>query len=575
MLSPSWFTLLDNTKWFHNLASLLKAAVVIVDAITIQERPVLVHCSDGWDRTPQVIALAQLMLDPYYRTIEGFQVLIEREWLQFGHKFADRCRSGILNIDLNERCPVFLQWLDCVHQLIKQYPSEFEFNVNLLVCRIHVSKDRLAMTIMFPLQIKLVYHTYSCLFGSFTCNNVQERVVHQVYTKTISIWAYFSLERNSFINYLYIPKQEVLRPSCRIKDFIFWNEVYVSVCGGPQTSNSVASLVSFNTATSGAGGQHSVNTSAGGMFILSKSDLSLNEASLDESKLEILKHHHYQSQSKLGDSNKSASCENVHANVSGHSCSKTSIPHTLNDGIKLPFSPSLFLESPLTRALSDSCLMSIDDRVMVFTDSKLLELSNGTPHPDDSNQREQTFCNRTTPTPCASSTPLQPKCNGSSVPKMNGSFSGCVNSLLVANEICEGNNSKMQNKNNGEVDGLPFKGDSSITNDLFDLDGQVSVKDMSRLQLSQLIEYHKVFLILSHVFQANSFHFFPQRMISQLTQQMDKYEVHSKSREVNGGKNPVSSVKFNGDSVEVNSKKNVFFFLFKSFHPTGSSRQDW
>jgi len=32
--------------------------------------PVLVHCSDGWDRTSQVVALAELMLDPYYRTIE-------------------------------------------------------------------------------------------------------------------------------------------------------------------------------------------------------------------------------------------------------------------------------------------------------------------------------------------------------------------------------------------------------------------------------------------------------------------------------------------------------------------------
>ena len=35
---------------------------------------VLVHCSDGWDRTAQTCALAQIMLDPYYRTITGFQV---------------------------------------------------------------------------------------------------------------------------------------------------------------------------------------------------------------------------------------------------------------------------------------------------------------------------------------------------------------------------------------------------------------------------------------------------------------------------------------------------------------------
>lgn len=34
----------------------------------------LVHCSDGWDRTAQLCSLAQLMMDPYYRTIEGFIV---------------------------------------------------------------------------------------------------------------------------------------------------------------------------------------------------------------------------------------------------------------------------------------------------------------------------------------------------------------------------------------------------------------------------------------------------------------------------------------------------------------------
>lgn len=42
--------------------------------IALQGNPVLVHCSDGWDRTAQIVALAQLMLDPYYRTLEGFRV---------------------------------------------------------------------------------------------------------------------------------------------------------------------------------------------------------------------------------------------------------------------------------------------------------------------------------------------------------------------------------------------------------------------------------------------------------------------------------------------------------------------
>ena len=35
---------------------------------------VLVHCSDGWDRTAQTCALTSLFLDPYYRNLHGFMV---------------------------------------------------------------------------------------------------------------------------------------------------------------------------------------------------------------------------------------------------------------------------------------------------------------------------------------------------------------------------------------------------------------------------------------------------------------------------------------------------------------------
>jgi hypothetical protein len=41
---------------------------------------VLVHCSDGWDRTAQLVSLAQLMLEPYFRTIEVRGNKMQRLW---------------------------------------------------------------------------------------------------------------------------------------------------------------------------------------------------------------------------------------------------------------------------------------------------------------------------------------------------------------------------------------------------------------------------------------------------------------------------------------------------------------
>jgi myotubularin-related protein 3/4 len=77
---------------------------------------------------------------------QGFRVLIEREWLDFGHKFADRCGQGICMEDINERCPIFLQWLDCVYQLLQQFPCEFQFNEACLVKLTFLLLQRFVMT---------------------------------------------------------------------------------------------------------------------------------------------------------------------------------------------------------------------------------------------------------------------------------------------------------------------------------------------------------------------------------------------------------------------------------------------
>ena len=47
---------------------------MIARCLKLQHGNVLVHCSDGWDRTSQLTSLSQLMMDPYYCTLDGFKV---------------------------------------------------------------------------------------------------------------------------------------------------------------------------------------------------------------------------------------------------------------------------------------------------------------------------------------------------------------------------------------------------------------------------------------------------------------------------------------------------------------------
>lgn len=251
--------LLAKSGWLKHIGGLLDGAALIARQVGLQHSHVLIHCSDGWDRTSQLSALSQLLLDPYYRTLDGFIVLVEKDWLSFGHMFQHR--SGFLNSEKwfmtqndglagtaiqpggnsdgrgdaiesafssakrffksnssqeagvdsdsemlaaeespkpkkstnskespankeatkpKETSPVFHQFLDATYQLLRQHPARFEFNERFLR--------------------RLLYHLYSCQYGTFLYNNEKSRVDARVHERTVSVWAYFLSRRAEFIN---------------------------------------------------------------------------------------------------------------------------------------------------------------------------------------------------------------------------------------------------------------------------------------------------------------------------------------------------------------------------------------
>eukprot|EP00756_Hemistasia_phaeocysticola_P055213 Hpha_TRINITY_DN31130_c0_g1::TRINITY_DN31130_c0_g1_i1::g.33122::m.33122/K18082/MTMR3_4, ZFYVE10_11; myotubularin-related protein 3/4 len=242
----------ESTGWVLHCQRLLWGASRIVTEM-LSGNSVLVHCSDGWDRTSQLTSTAMLLIDPFYRTVRGFAVLVEKEWLAAGHKFAERCAhqvagrmqgttlsatgnddddedppSGIARHTrqgkAQEVSPIFVQWLDAVFQLLLQFPHSFEFTPALLEA--------------------LADWTYSGRFGTFLCNFDKEREGEGLKARSVSVWTEVLRRvreeaswaesgpprhaRDRILNPLYHPMDDrVLRPSTSTKRLEVWDSLFL------------------------------------------------------------------------------------------------------------------------------------------------------------------------------------------------------------------------------------------------------------------------------------------------------------------------------------------------------------
>ncbi|XP_050410421.1 myotubularin-related protein 13 isoform X2 [Patella vulgata] len=242
-VGEGFYKAVEESEWLLQIQSILQLAGATVDLLDVQGSSVIVCLEDGWDVTTQVISIAEILLDPYYRTIEGFKALIEKEWISFGHRFTHRSNQTAAN-QASGFAPLFLQFLDVVHQIHNQFPLSFEFNQYFIKF--------------------LAFHYVSNRFRTFMLDNEFERVEagwlleekkpskvddvdeeigfspkHQHQSVGVSIWDYIDKQHRRspiFTNFMYSPEdqEQVMRPYSNISNLKIWNYfLNEDLCHGP------------------------------------------------------------------------------------------------------------------------------------------------------------------------------------------------------------------------------------------------------------------------------------------------------------------------------------------------------
>lgn len=199
-----WSSNLVASEWISHQHGILSASLQIVSFVDKQNVSVLVHCSDGWDRTSQLVSIAQILMDPYYRTLKGFCILIEKDWLSTGHRFSLRHSTDGSNS--SDRAPIFHQFIETVWQIQHQHPLHFEFNEKFL--------------------IDILDEAYALRYGTFLFDNERERLENDLRGETKSLWSYILENKSSYTHKRFVPLDGVLEFNPTDKKLKFWEAYY-------------------------------------------------------------------------------------------------------------------------------------------------------------------------------------------------------------------------------------------------------------------------------------------------------------------------------------------------------------
>ncbi|CAH0718119.1 unnamed protein product, partial [Brenthis ino] len=156
MQDSQYYSILESSRWLRHVAACLAGADDAAAHLAANVTVVLQE-GDGVDYCAVVSCLTQLLLDEHYRTITGFQSLIQKEWVALGHPFCDRFglpRPGSSKEEAEREptaqiAPVFLLFLDCTWQLQRQFPAAFQFTETYLTTLWDCAHNHLFDTFLF------------------------------------------------------------------------------------------------------------------------------------------------------------------------------------------------------------------------------------------------------------------------------------------------------------------------------------------------------------------------------------------------------------------------------------------
>ena len=139
--------------------------------------------------------------------ISAFPCFVDQLTNLLGHQFERRYGHANRAYYDEQRAPIFQQFLDCVFQILSQFPTEFEFNERFL--------------------LEISHHVISLRFGTFLGNNDQDRNIENVKKRTVSLWSYLNGQASLYLNPFYSPENNVILVSPAIPHLKFWSNYFL------------------------------------------------------------------------------------------------------------------------------------------------------------------------------------------------------------------------------------------------------------------------------------------------------------------------------------------------------------